>query len=206
MSGGDDDDRTRRPKRVAESELVALKKKKARIEASLAVLKSRMGSVKAEIEDFELEEKDARAVTVSWRVFEIAAEHSRKAWIEHNVGDDVYHAHRECGTSDTCWYAGNMDRLDELVAIYTLEPLHGVTAEMTLCDKCIEHARERERVIEDACPVRRPFGRPAPHYEEQMAALRVRVDPDDYEPDIAAFLRRSAAGQDTEDMNLKWYS
>ncbi len=161
-------------------------------------LDNELTEAQSALDDLDHETKCARAVSVPWPVFETAATHSRSAWQEVEV-TDVYEQHRECANCDTCWYSGNMDRLQglELFKIDTLDARFS----LTLCDLCLG---DREEFLNDNAPIQVKLGAPNAFsvYTKKRDAYMVDVDPDAYEPAIAAYLRKAAAGEDVSEIAL----
>lgn len=198
----------RRLKRTAEKELAALKKKKARLNTDLTAVQSRIGLIKTEIQNRACEEQEAQCVSVSWTIFMQVAERSRKAWTKVEV-NGVSSEHHYCRSPD-CWYKRHhktgIDALHPHMVLYTLEgPIEPLFQDITLCDRCFKMStpRERVRLRQIACLDRYVHIPEETSYEKDK--IRVHIDPEDYEPDLAEYLRRSAAGEDTMDMELKWY-
>lgn len=180
----------KRARRFIESHLEALCRKKARLDEEVARLKRQIRLDQDELNVLDEDETVAREITVPSHVFERAAMKSRSAWKPYDFGDDVYQGHRLCQQPDTCWYRRNTDRLDGL-GLYHLCTLDG--DEWIYCDMCVRDDPEID------VSSQRRHGR-------SKDSLVVRVDPDEYEVDIAEYLRKAAQGDDDlSDIEIKSY-
>ena len=164
---------TKRKREEIETRLSVLANKRQALEKLLARVRADISKEEAALEDVAYDEALARSVVIPWNVFYRGAVHTSKAWEEEDVGDDAYHNADRCANTDTCWYQGNLDRVDGL-CLFTLSTLDGF--EVTLCDVCLENGHAAKLL--DKCPVKAP--------------TTVRVDPDAYEPEIAERFRAAA--------------
>jgi hypothetical protein len=174
------------------AELVALKTRRTHLVFDLRALQARIDDVAARLAGDAYFEQVEHGVPVPRTALVKANAHSRKAWRKRRVRD-VYVEYRECETRDACWYAQNLGRLDELKALYEVGP-EWDDAEATLCDRCVADPALRKRAVDANAPL----------YPEKQTT---RMIPEQhYEPDIAEYLRRCAAGDVTADsMDLKEY-
>jgi len=156
-----------------EEQIQVLSNKRRALDKQVVRVDKEIDDAVGELDALNREEVDARAVEIPWDVFCTGAVSSKRAWEEVRFGADVYHAYKDCDAPDTCWYRGNMDRLDGLI-LYSLATLDGV--QVTLCDLCRLDSRTVDRALE-RCR----------HGEE------VRVDPDAYEPEIRAVFLNAAS-------------
>lgn len=161
----------KRTRESLEADLVLLKKSKKEAEEVVKVWKGKIDEIKGELKDIEDDAAEERAVRVPWSVFVKAATKSGSAWVEIPV-DDVYAQYKDCDLSETCWYSGNMDRLNGL-ALYQLNTLCGKS--WTLCDICYNHC---DRVFDDYSSY------------ENGREIMVKVDPLQYEPALRAALTK----------------
>lgn len=176
--------------------LDSLRIKRRKLEESMATLDAKITKAKQGLAKLDAKDKEARALTVDWRVFHEAAGHSLTAWKEIAV-TDPYHQCDDCANRDTCWYSGNMDRLDGL-QLFTLETVDD-SYSLTLCDLCLperhEHMTKNPPVdVRNAPDFKRAY--------KELSEYELAVDPKDYEPVIAAYLRDADAGKDVSKVSV----
>jgi hypothetical protein len=167
----------KRARETLEADLVLLKKSKKEAEEVVKKWKAQIDDCKGALKDIEEEEAEERAVRVPWSVFVKAATKSETAWEEITV-DDVYAQYRDCDLSETCWYSGNMDRLNGL-SLYQLNTLCGKS--WTLCDLCLGncgHVFDDYSSYEDGCEI------------------MIKLDPLQYEPHLRAELTKHRCCED----------
>lgn len=147
------------------------------LENKRRALEKKIATERRNIAEIDAAEREARAVEVPWIAFERAAEHSDCAWKSEKPGRDAYHQIERCCGED-CWYKRNIDRVDDLKQLRVLRAVEGPT--LTLCDLCY---RGDELGVPDDIDIPKT----------------VSVDPDDFEEDIAEYLKRAARNELSED-------
>lgn len=169
----------KRTREDIEKALVTLRDKKAKVAKEIARVEKKIGVLNDELEDLDYEEAMARSLRVPWTAFSRAVRHTREAWVAVEI-QDPYDERDECMGGD-CWYRNNLDRLDGL-QLYELATLQG--PDLKLCDMCVSNGRDE---IVDSERLERRYGG------------FVRLDPNDYEDEIAAYLTKVANGSIAKD-------
>lgn len=72
--------------------------------------------------------------------------YNREEWIEsfQKSDEDIVEYSEHCCNIDTCWYRGNLDRLEGVV-IYRLKG----TKNLFICDTCIDNNKKIEKALEN---------------------------------------------------------
>ena len=182
----------KRTRATVETEVATLAEKRARLLTEAEAVLREIESARVELHGMK---KDSY-IRVPWAAFEGAASLSRDAWAEIDV-EDVYEQHNDCANVDTCWYRGNMDRLAGLT-LYRITCGNYVA---TVCDQCFE---ERHRYLEGEIDRALLGGatRRSRDYGRALAGLTIAVDPSDFEPALATYLRSAADGADLDELEL----